>query len=108
MIDFTGKMKGGSWFRRAAGTTIGVVGLILWVIGGLICFVWTLYVLFSLFGWWTIFVGLILAPVTYIASIFIVWFSTGHFPLILLIPYVISLIGLALTAAGAKIKGESA
>jgi len=106
MIDCDRKMKGGAWFRRATGTTIGVVGLILWVIGGLICFVWTLYVLFSLFGWWTIFVGLILAPVTYIASIFIIWFSTGHFPLILLVPYVISITGLVLAGVGGKIKGE--
>jgi hypothetical protein len=107
MIDFSAKMKGGNWFRRATGTTIGVLGLILWVVGGLICFVWTLYVLFSLFGWWTIFVGLIVAPVTYIASVFIIWFSTGHFPLILLIPYVLSFIGLILASAGGKIKGES-
>lgn len=82
------------------------MGLILWVTGGLICFVWTLYVLFSIFGLWTIFVGLILAPVTYIASVFIIWFSTGHFPLILLIPYVLSFIGLMLASVGGKIRGE--
>jgi hypothetical protein len=106
MIDSNGKMKAGNWFRRATGTTIGILGLILWVIGGLICFIWTLYVLFSIFGLWTIFVGLILAPVTYIASVFIIWFSTGHFPLILLIPYVLSFIGLILASVGGKIRGE--
>jgi len=100
-------MKVGGWFRKATGTTLGVVGIILWILSGLACLVWTLYVLFSIFGVWTIFVGLLLAPITYIASIFIVWFSTGHFPVILLIPYVVSLIGLALAALGGKIKGES-
>jgi hypothetical protein len=100
-------MRAGSWFRKATGTTIGFVGIILWILCGLACFVWTLYVLFSIFGVWTIFVGLILAPITYIASIFIVWFSTGHFPVILLIPYVVSLAGLALAALGGKIKGEN-
>ena len=69
----------------------------------------TIEVLISkmIFGIWTIFVGLFLLPITYIASIFIVWFSTGIFPIILLIPYVISFIGLALAAIGGKISGEN-
>lgn len=92
--------------RGAAGTTIGCVGIILWFISGLVCFVWALYVMFEVFGVWTIFVGLFFFPITYIASIFIVWFSTGVFPIILLIPYVISFIGLALAAIGGKISGE--
>jgi len=99
-------VKFGGMLRRATSTTIGLLGVILWVLGGLACLVWTLYVLFSIFGVWTIFVGLLLAPVTYVASIFIVWFSTGHFPVILLSSYVVSFIGLALASIGEKIKGE--
>lgn len=93
-------------FRKAVGTTIGLLGVILWIVAGLVCFVWTLYVLFSVFGIWTIFVGLLVAPVTYVASIFIIWFSTGHFPWLLLAPYITSFIGLGLAMLGGKIKGE--
>ena len=69
-------------------------------------FVWTLYVLFSTFGVWTIFVGLLFAPVTYIASIFIIWFSTGAFPVILLLPYLASFVGIGLVAIGGAVTGE--
>lgn len=93
--------------RRVAGTTVGCIGMLLWFIAGMVCFVWTLYVLFATFGIWTIFVGLLLAPVTYIASIFIIWFTTGVFPVILLIPYVVSFIGLGLAAIGGAISGVS-
>jgi hypothetical protein len=95
-----------SRLRKATSTTIGLLGVILWFLGALACFVWTLYVLFSIFGVWTIFVGILLAPITYLASIFIIWFSTGHFPLILLIPYIVSFIGLALASLGERIRGE--
>ena len=92
--------------RKATGTGVGCVGMILWIAAGLVMLIWTLYVLFATFGVWTIFVGLLLAPVTYVASIFIIWFSTGVFPVILLIPYIISWVGLALAGIGEKISGE--
>ena len=92
--------------RKATGTTMGIIGIILWFGAGIVCFVWTLYVLFSLFGWWTIFVGLILAPITYVASIFIVWFSLGTFPWIMLVPYLVSFVGMGIILAGGKIRGE--
>ncbi len=94
--------------RRATGNTIGCAGMILWFIAGAVCVIWALYVLFAVFGVWTIFVGLLLLPVTYLASIFIVWFSTGVFPVILLIPYVVSFVGLVLAAIGEKVSGEEA
>src|SRR4030042_1007196 len=56
--------------RTGTGCFIQLLGGILWLGGGLIVFIWTIHVLFSTFGIWTIFVGLLLAPVTYIASIF--------------------------------------
>lgn len=92
--------------RTGTGRLIQVIGGILWVGCGLLMFIWTLYVLFSIFGIWTIFVGLLLAPVTYVASIFIIWFSTGIFPVILLIPYIASFGGLTLVAVGGAITGE--
>jgi len=92
--------------RTGLGRAIQIIGIILWLVTGLVVFIWTLYVLFSVFGIWTIFVGLILAPITYVASIFIVWFSTGIFPLIMLIPYVASWVGMGLIALGGAISGE--
>ena len=92
--------------RTGTGCSVQIVGGILWVGGGLIVFIWTLYVLFATFGIWTIFVGLLLFPVTWLASIFIIWFSTGIFPVILLIPYVASFVGLVLMGVGGGIRGE--
>ena len=92
--------------RKATGTTIGVIGVILWFAAGAVCFVWTLYVLFSVFGVWTIFVGLFLAPITYVASIFIVWFSLKAFPWIMLLPYLVSFIGMGIVLIGGKVRGQ--
>jgi hypothetical protein len=92
--------------RTGVGRAIQIIGIILWLVTGLAVFIWTLYVLFSVFGIWTIFVGIIFAPITYVASIFIVWFSTGIFPLIMLIPYVASWVGMGLIALGGAISGE--
>jgi hypothetical protein len=94
------------WLRRATGTGIGFLGVALWVLAGIFCFVWTLYVLFQVFGAWAILVAFLFAPVTYIASIFIVWFTTGIFPLLLLVPYVLSWVGLALSSIGGRIRGD--
>lgn len=92
--------------RTGTGCFVQLIGGILWCLSALATFVWTLYVLFSLFGPLAIFIGFILAPVTYIASIFIVWFSTGVFPVVLLIPYVVSFVGIVLMAIGGGIRGE--
>jgi hypothetical protein len=92
--------------RTGTGRFIQVVGGVLWLGCGLLMFIWTLYVLFSTFGIWTIFVGVLFAPITYIASIFIVWFTTGIFPWILLIPYIISFIGMGIIGLGSKISGD--
>lgn len=92
--------------RTGVGCFVQTIGGILWLGCGLLMFIWTLYVLFSTFGIWTIFVGLLLAPITYVASIFIIWFSTGIFPMILLIPYLLSFIGMVIISLGGKISGE--
>ncbi len=92
--------------RTGTGCVVQIIGGILWVGGGLTVFIWTLYVLFATFGIWTIFVGLLLFPVTYLASIFIIWFSTGVFPVILLIPYIASFVGMVLVGVGSGIRGE--
>lgn len=92
--------------RTGTGRSVQAIGVILWVVSGISVVIWTLYVLFSVFGIWTIFVGLLLAPITYLASIFVVWFSTGVFPILLLVPYVASFVGIGLVALGSAIAGE--
>lgn len=92
--------------RTRTGRAIQIMGGILWVVAGLFMFIWTLYVLFSMFGILGVFVGFFLAPITYLGSIFIIWFFTGIFPVMLLIPYIISFIGIALVAVGGAVSGE--
>ena len=92
--------------RTGTGCFVQIIGGILWVGGGLTVLIWTLFVLFSIFGVWTIFVGLLLAPITYVASILIVWFTTGIFPVIMLFPYIASWVGMILLGVGGVISGE--
>lgn len=66
--------------RTGVGCFVQIIGGILWAGCGLLMFIWAMYVLFSTFGAWTIIVCLVAAPLTYLASFFIVWFSTGSFP----------------------------
>ena len=92
--------------RTGTGWFVQIIGGILWIGCGLLMVIWELYVLFTIFGAWTIFVGLLLLPVTYLASIFIIWFSTGIFPVILLAPYIASFVGIGLIVIGGGIRGE--
>jgi len=92
--------------RTGTGCFIQSIGGILWIGSGLVTFIWTMYVLFSTFGAWTIIIGLILAPITYFAAVLIVWFSTGIFPVIVLILWIASWIGLSIVALGQKVGGE--
>lgn len=92
--------------RKGTGTGIGLLGFLLWLVAGIFCFVWSLYVLFAAFGVWAIVVGIVVAPLTYLASILIVWFATGVFPVLLLIPYVLSFVGIGLASIGGRISGD--
>lgn len=104
----TGRDKIGfiSKARTGLSCTIQIIGGILWLGCGLLMFVWALNTLFTAFGVWTIFVGLILFPVTYAASIFIIWFSTGKFPFIWLVPYILSWVGMYMMMLGGLVKGK--
>lgn len=92
--------------RTGLGRTIQIIGIIFWVVTGLVAFIWTLYVLFATFGAWTILIALLLAPITYLASIFIVWFSTGVFPVIVFIFWLASWTGAGMAYIGSRISGE--
>ena len=62
---------------------------------------------FRVFGAGAILVGFLFAPVIYVASVFIVFFTTGVFALLLLVPYVVLWVGLALCSIEARIHGEN-
>ncbi len=92
--------------RTGTGCFVQIIGGILWVGSGLAAFIWALYVLFETFGAWTILIGLLLAPITYLAAVFIVWFSTGIFPVIVLILWLASWVGAGIAYIGSRISGE--
>lgn len=92
--------------RTGTGCFVQIIGGILLAGSGLAVFIWTLYVLFATFGAWTILIALLLAPITYFAAIFIVWFSTGVFPVIVLILWLVSWVGAGIIYIGQRIGGE--
>jgi len=91
--------------RTGTGCFVQIIGGILWAGSGLAVFIWTLYVLFATFGAWTILIALLLAPITYLAAIFIVWFSTGVFPVIVLILWLASWLGAGIIYVGERVGG---
>jgi len=90
--------------RKGASYFVQMIGMILWAICGLAVLVWALSTLSSTFGIWAVVAGLLFAPVTYVASIFIVWFSTNNFPVLILTPYIVSWLGLGILYAGSRIR----
>jgi phosphoglycerol transferase MdoB-like AlkP superfamily enzyme len=92
--------------RTGTGLSVQIIGYILWVGSGLAAFIWALWALFDAFGAWTIIIALLLTPITYLAAIFIVWFSTGIFPIIVLILWLLSWVGAGIAYVGGRISGE--
>lgn len=92
--------------RTGTGCLVQTIGGIIFIGSGLAVFIWELYVLFTAFGAWTILIALLFAPITYLAAIFIVWFSTGVFPVIVLILWLVSWIGGGIIYVGSRISGE--
>ncbi len=92
--------------RTGTGLFVQIIGGILFIGSGLTVFIWELYVLFEAFGAWTILIGLIFAPITYFAAILIVWFTTGAFPVIVLILWLTSWIGAGIVYLGSRVSGE--
>lgn len=92
--------------RTGTGCFIQVIGGIIWIGSGLAASIWALYVLFNTFGAWTIIIGLMLFPLVYFAAVLIVWFSTGVFPVIVLVLWLASWVGFGIVALGGGIRGE--
>src|SRR4030042_1261722 len=78
--------------RTGTGWFMQIIGGLIWIGCGGWVLIWTLHLLF--------------APVTYLASILIVWFTSDSFPFLILIPYFASFIGITIIALGGKIKGD--
>lgn len=92
--------------QTGTGRFIQVIGGIVFIGAGLTTFIWELSALYSAFGAWTILVALFFAPITYIVAVFIVWFSTGVFPIIVLILWLASWLGVGIFALGSRVTGE--
>lgn len=92
--------------RTGTGCLIQAIGGIIWLGSGLIATIWAIYVLFVAFGAWTIIICLLLSPIVYFAAVLIVWFTTGIFPVIVLILWLASWIGMGITFIGSRIGGE--
>ena len=92
--------------RTGTGRFIQVIGWLIFLGTGLVAFIWVLFALYSAFGAWTILVALLFAPVTYVAAVFIVWFSTGVFPIIVLILWLASWLGMGIVAIGGGVSGD--
>ncbi len=92
--------------RTGTGFAVQIIGGIILAGCALTVFIWTLFVLFAAFGPLAIFIALIAFPVTYLGAVFIVWFSTGTFPVIVLILWLASWVGGVLIGVGGSIKGE--
>jgi len=91
--------------RTGTGCTVQIIGGILWFGCGLVAFIWELYVLFHVFGIFALFIALIFAPITYFFAILVVWFSTGIFPVIVLILWLGSWLGMGIAYVGSLITG---
>ena len=92
--------------RTGTGCFVQIIGGILGIGSALVALVWTLWVLFDAFGAWTILIGLLLAPITFFASVLIVWFTTGVFPVIVLILWLAFWLGSGIMYIGSRISGE--
>ena len=93
--------------RTGTGRFIQVIGVIIFIGTGLAAFIWELWALSIAFGAWTIIVALLFAPITYLAAIFIVWFSTGVFPIIVLILWLASWFGVGILFLGGRVSGDN-
>ena len=92
--------------RTGTGRFVQIIGWIIFIGTGLTTFIWELSALYIAFGGWALIVALLFAPVTYFAAVIIVWVATGAFPVIVLILWLASLLGMGLVALGGKVGGE--
>ena len=92
--------------RTGSGLAVQIIGGVIFAGCGLVTLIWELYVLFSVFGIWALLIALIFAPITYFFAILVVWFSTGVFPVIILILWLGGWLGLGIGYFGSLIRGE--
>ena len=92
--------------QTGTGRFIQVIGWIIFIGTGLAAFIWELWALSIAFGAWTIIVALLFAPITYLAAVIIVWIATGAFPIIVLILWLASWLGMGIIALGSRVSGD--
>ena len=92
--------------RTGTGRFIQIIGWVIFIGTGLATFIWELWALSIAFGAWTIIVAFLFAPITYFAAVVIVWVATGSFPVIVLILWLASWVGMGTVFLGGKVGGE--
>ena len=92
--------------RTTSGRFVQILGWILWLGCGFYVAFWQWGIIADAFGWWVGLLALIFFPVAFAAAVPIAWFTTGTFPLHILILWLLSFGGAAMTYAGRRMKGE--
>ncbi len=83
------------------------VGFGVGILAGLALGLWALFVLFVIFGPLGVIFVLILGPLTILASVLIVWFDSGAFPVIALLLYLGMWGGLIIGGIGSSLTDHS-
>lgn len=97
------------FFKRAqtgTGRLIQVIGWVIVIGTGLATFIWELWALSIAVGAWAAVVAFFFAPITYIAAVIIVWVATGSFPIIVLILWLASWLGMGIVFLGSRVTGD--
>ena len=92
--------------RTGTGRFIQIIGWLIVIGTGLTAFIWELSALYIAFGGWALIVALLFAPITYLAAVIIVWVATGAFPIIVLILWLASWLGMGIVAIGGGVSGD--
>ena len=92
--------------RTGTGCFIQILGGILWLGCGLYIMIWEFNVIADALSILVAVIAVFLFPVLFVFAVPIAWILTGTFPLMILILWLLSLVGMWIMGAGASIKGE--
>ena len=69
--------------------------------------IWEISVIADALSAWVVILAIFLFPVIFAFAVPIAWFLTGTFPLIILILWLLTWVGVVIMSAGASVKGET-
>ncbi|MFC1967128.1 hypothetical protein ACFLV2_00570 [Chloroflexota bacterium] len=92
--------------KSGIGYFVQIVGGILWLGCGLYIMIYEIGVINDAFGFWLAALAFVLFPIVYAFAFFIDWIVTGTFPIDIFVLWLLSLVGMVITYAGSRIRGE--